>query len=466
MNSIFRKWAVASIAITFCIILILILSITWLVQRDFYKQGLDQLKSHAQSAEQSFEEYEQGNLSLAEFRTGLKRIEKDNDVNISIIGKKVNFLKKELLDIGVRPDVRSWVTSVNEGNSVEKISTFRKQDNEKMLVVGFPLRVGDKVVASGFIYSPVADVKLLSGPIRKKIWLVALACVGPLMLLLWVAARRFVKPIQEMNAAASSVAAGDFSRRVKVKGDDEVAQLGSAFNIMAERMERIEDQRRQLIMEITHELRTPLTTIRATLQAVSDGILTASELNEFITLSLEESKRLGSLIDNLHELSAFEEHQVKFDFNRVDLTELVEQTVVQFQPKAEQLGIYLNMHMDQNRPIYINGDSLRIKQVLINLIGNSLDHNKSGIRVNVSLQSHSYKARIIVQDNGQGIAAEHMAHLFERLYKVESSRSTRGSGLGLTISRHIVNAHGGTIIAKSEVGKGTEFEVELPLVLA
>jgi signal transduction histidine kinase len=240
--------------------------------------------------------------------------------------------------------------------------------------------------------------------------------------------------------------------------------LGSSFNIMAERMERIEDQRRKLIMEIAHELRTPLTTIRATLQAVSDGILNVQEQNEFITLSLGESQRLANLIDNLHELSAFEEHQVKFNFKKVDMTELVEQTVMQFQHKAEELGMRLCVNIDMVNPIYLNADPVRLRQVLINLIGNALDHNKAEITIQVSLYIHHHKVRLTVQDNGQGIAPEHMPHLFERLYKGESSRSSRGSGLGLTISRFIVNAHGGTILVVSDLGKGTEIHVELPYV--
>lgn len=463
LNSIYRKWVVASFAISLSIILILIVSISWLVQSDFYRQELNQLNKRAQTVEQSFEAYEQGSLSLADFRTSLKRIEQENDISISIVGKKVKYLKNDLMEVGVRPDVRSWINSVSEGKRIKKIAVFRKQDNIKMLVVGFPLQTKNQVVASAFLYSPVANVKQLTEPIRKTIWLVALVCIGPLMLLLWFAAQRFVKPIQEMNEAAASVTQGDFSRRIHVTGDDEIARLGSAFNIMAERIERIEDQRKQLIMEIAHELRTPLTTIRATLQAVSDGILDTQEQKEFISLSLGESQRLASLIDNLHELSAFEEHQVKFEFKKVDMTELVEQTVMQFQPRAEKLSVHFYVDMDRKNHIYLNADPIRLRQVLINLLGNVLDHNKGEITIKISLKIHHNKVNLTVEDNGQGIAPEHMPHLFERLYKVESSRSSRGSGLGLTISRFIVNAHGGTIIAISQLKKGTKIQIELPL---
>jgi signal transduction histidine kinase len=464
LNSIFRKWLVASIAITFAILLILTVTISWLVQREFYRQNLNQLNNRAYTVEQSYERFSQGDLTLAEFRKELKRIEQENNVKISIIGKRVKFLKQDLYEVGVRPDIKSWVISVSEGNRVEKIAKFRNHDDTKMLIVGIPLLKNNQVVASAFIYKPVADVKQLAVPIRRSIWLVALVCAGPLIFLLWFSTRRFVRPIQKIDEAAASIANGDFTSRVEIRGNDEIARLGTSFNIMCGRMERIEEQRRRLIMEIAHELRTPLTSIRGTLQAISDGILTGQEQTEFIALSLNESQRLGKLIDNIHELSAFEEHQIQFDFKKVDLTELVDQTVLQFKYKAEEMGMQLQLDINKDKHLSLHADPVRIRQVLTNLIGNALDHNRKGTTVIVHLYGNQQKVRLTVQDNGQGIAPEHLPHLFERLYKAESSRSSKGSGLGLTISRFIVHAHGGTIHGVSELGKGTEIHVELPLV--
>ncbi|WP_167747174.1 sensor histidine kinase [Cohnella luojiensis] len=464
LNSIFRKWLAASVAISFAILLVLTVTVSWLVQRDYYRQGLKQLEEHAKAVEQTYVQLREGNIKMTEFRKEVKRLEQEHGVMISILGKKVKYLKGDLYEVGVRPDIKSWVVSVNEGNRIERIAKFRKQDKAKMLIVGVPLMKNNQIIASAFIYSPAADVKEIAAPIRRSIWLMALACAGPLILLLWFATRRMVRPIRRMGEAAAAIAGGDFTSRVEIRGDDEVARLGSSFNEMAERMELVEEQRRRLIMEISHELRTPLTSIRGTLQAMSDGILTKQEQSEFVALSLEETLRLGKLIDNIHELSAFEEHRIDFEFKKADLTELVDQTVQQFRPKAEAMGMMIRTDGDMEKSLFVHADPSRIKQVLVNLIGNALEHNKKGTTVVVRLQGQSHKVRLTVQDNGQGIAGEHLPHLFERLYKAESSRTFKGSGLGLTISRHIVLAHGGMITAESELGKGTQIHVELPLV--
>ncbi|MFC5650959.1 ATP-binding protein [Paenibacillus solisilvae] len=463
LNSIFRRWLVVSLSITITILLILTVTVSWLVQRDYYRQGLKQLNERAESVELAYEEFSQGDLQAADFRKELRRIEKENHVSITILGKKMKVLKQELYEVGVRPDIRSWVTSVSEGNRVEEIEKFRNQDDTKMLIVGFPLKKDNRIVASAFIYSPAADVKQLAAPIRRSIWLVAIACAGPLIILLWFAIRRIAGPIQKMSEAAMAVANGEFASRVEIHGKDEVARLGASFNMMAERMERVEERRRRLIMEIAHELRTPLTSIRGTLQALTDGILTNEEQSEFIALSLQESLRLGKLIDQIHELSAFEEHQIQFEFKRIDMTELTDQTVLQFKHKAESQGIQLQFVSNKHTPIILKADPVRLRQAIINLIGNALDHNQQGTTVTVQLAADQQKVKLIVQDNGQGISAEHIPHIFDRLYKADDSRSSKGSGLGLTITRYIVQAHQGTIRAVPERGKGTEMHVELPL---
>nr|WP_161793316.1 HAMP domain-containing protein [Cohnella kolymensis] len=382
--------------------------------------------------EHEFIQYQLGDIPFSDFRRSLKRIEQEYGVQISIVGQAVKYLRKDLLEVGVRPDVRDWINSVSEGDRIERIKKFHQQDNEKMLIVGFPLKSEGEVVAAAFVYTPMTNIDQLAKPVLKSIWLVALISAGPFILLLWFATGRFVRPIKEMSQAAGLVADGNFSSRVKVSGKDEIANLGSSFNRMAERIQRVEVQRRQLITELSHELRTPLTSIRATLQALSDGIISQEEQKEYADLSLVEAIRLGKLIDNLQELSAFEEHQIEYHFKPLDLIELVESTIAQYQLHAEQLGMHLLMHKTRDRqPVWVNGDPEKLKQVLINVIGNALHHNDKDTRVVIRLSREKDKVIIMVKDDGKGVSQDHLPHLFERFYKAETSRSTKDQVLGL-----------------------------------
>lgn len=159
-------------------------------------------------------------------------------------------------------------------------------------------------------------------------------------------------------------------------------------------IERVEEQRRRLLTEFSHELRTPLTSIRGTLQAVSDGILSAEERKEFADLSLAETERLGRLIGQIQELPAFEEHRVTFDFQTVNMAELAEQTVMQMKHKAEEAGMRLSAEGD--RELYAKADPARLRQVLVNLVGNAIDHNGPGTEIAVRLRRHGNRALLTV----------------------------------------------------------------------
>ncbi len=251
---------------------------------------------------------------------------------------------------------------------------------------------------------------------------------------------------------------------VQPAGSDELGQLAHSFNLMAEKLEQVEAMRRQLIGDISHELRTPLTAIKGSMEGLMDGVLPAEA--ETYQQIHQEAGRLARLVDDLQELSRVEAGSIPLDIRPVPVPTLVQPTLSHLAAQAQSIGIMLNAELPDDLPSVL-ADPDRITQVLTNLVGNALHYTAAGGSVTVRAIRHGLEVRISVIDNGIGIPAEHLPQLFTRFYRVDKSRSRQaggGSGIGLTIARALVEAHGGRIWAESAgEGQGSTFTFSLPV---
>jgi signal transduction histidine kinase len=280
--------------------------------------------------------------------------------------------------------------------------------------------------------------------------------------------RQVVAPVQAMMAASQRIAEGNYAERVQVPGNinkgeqDELGQLALRFNQMAARLEQTENMRRQLIGDVTHELRTPLTTIKGSMEGLIDGVLPAND--ETYTQIYHEADRLQRLVNDLQELSRVEARAYELHLSRTSLAEVVQATVARLDRQFEEKGVAISTQVPADLPA-IQMDSDRIGQVLLNLVGNALQYTPSGGGVRIQAVHIPGEVRVSVVDSGIGIPPEHLPHLFTRFYRVDKSRarSHGGSGIGLTIAKHLVEAHGGRIWAESQgAGKGSTFTFTLP----
>jgi signal transduction histidine kinase len=247
------------------------------------------------------------------------------------------------------------------------------------------------------------------------------------------------------------MAAGHFDERVSVQTKDELGSLGRSINDMAQKLSTIEKKRTQFISEISHELRTPLTTIRTTLQGISEGIVDVKEDYELISISAEETKRLGTLIDELLDLSSFEEKSVILSPETLSLTDLLEKCLLLFKTKANEKSITLRAQLENDISVY--GDRDRLQQVIINLLDNALKHSASHSLVDIHLFKSRHYTQVDFTNYGAPIPKEELPYIFERFYKIDKSRTKKGSGLGLTISKQIVELHKGSLTVQSDVQK-------------
>jgi len=282
------------------------------------------------------------------------------------------------------------------------------------------------------------------------------------LLITFFFSRRILAPVKALTQTARRLGKGDFSQRVQFKGKGEVGELAQAFNSMAGDLERTEQLRRNMVADIAHELRTPLTNLKGYLEAVRDGVI-KPDASAIRSLN-EEASLLSRLVDDLQELSLAEAGELKLDFKSEDIIKLIKQMVRAMQAQAAAKGISLSVDLPEKLP-KVNIDSQRINQVLRNLLENAFAHTEKDGNIVVTAQEQANWVKIMVTDNGEGIPAEDLPNIFERFYRVDKSRTrvTGGSGLGLTIARRLVEAHGGKVEAYSEPKKGSRFTFTIPV---
>jgi len=276
--------------------------------------------------------------------------------------------------------------------------------------------------------------------------------------------RSVVAPVRAMMIVSQRIAEGHYDERVQSSAGDELGQLAVRFNQMAGNLQQVEMMRRQLIGDVTHELRTPLTAIKGSMEGLMDGILSPSA--ETFEQIHKEADRLSRLVDDLQELSRVESRAYKLDIVTVAVADLVEAALKRLGRQYEEKGVVLTSSLPPTLA-HVRVDTDRIGQVLINLLGNAMQNTPKGGNVTISAEQKGNDVLISVKDNGAGIPPEHLPHVFDRFYRVDKSRSRRaggGSGIGLTIAKSLVEAHGGIIRAASDgIGKGSTFIFTLPI---
>jgi len=294
---------------------------------------------------------------------------------------------------------------------------------------------------------------------------------GMAMMLGYFLSSTVIERIQLLRDAAEKLATGDLKTRVSVKGRDEVAALAATFNQMAEKLEatdqmqrELESLRRDLIAWVSHDLQTPLTSMRAILEALSDGVVEDPEtIKRYLNTAQRDVRSLSALIDDLFQMAQLDAGGFPLHLAKASLNDLVSDTLESFTQLVKQQELILEGQVDSDvDPVMM--DTQAIGRVLNNLIGNALRHTANGGRVSVWVRRTAQGVEVTVSDTGEGIRADVLPHIFERFYRGEKSRNrgTGGAGLGLAIARGIVQAHGGDIKVESQVGKGTQFTFHIP----
>lgn len=267
-----------------------------------------------------------------------------------------------------------------------------------------------------------------------------------------------------METATRRIAQGDLNTRVQIPSNDEIGSLAKAINDLAVDLQRYRDTRREFFANISHELRTPMTYLEGYAKVLRDGLYeTEEEKQKYLDIIHQESIRLTHMIHDLFELSKMEEGKIILHMEWIDLTEVMDHVIQKVKPKAKSKGLDIRVEQPDRLPL-VYADGLRMGQVFMNLLDNAIRYTETGT-IQVQLRQEPSHVVTIVEDSGIGIPPEELPSIFERFYRVEKSRSREhgGTGLGLAIVKQLVDMQGGTIQVSSVLGKGTRFEITLPI---
>ncbi len=298
----------------------------------------------------------------------------------------------------------------------------------------------------------------LDASLRPALLAATVASMIVAVVVAWLISRRVLRPLDDVRAATRQMAAGDYSVVVDPPRETELASLADDVNTLGAHLADIERRRSQLRGEVTHEMRTPLTVIGGHLEGLIDGVIEPST-ETFATLA-DETKRLQRLVDDLTLLSRADEGTLSVDLEPIDLATVIGEVAQRLRPQFEHRRVELIEHPVPELPV--SGDRQRLAQVLLNVVGNALEHTPSGGRVEISA-GRSDTTWVDVVDTGEGLDPTQLEAVFERFYRAPSSTGRAGRGIGLTVARSLARAHGGDLRATSPGrGRGSTFRLTLP----
>ena len=274
---------------------------------------------------------------------------------------------------------------------------------------------------------------------------------------------RQISPLREMSKAAREFAAGRYDSRITVSGTDEVAELAEAFNSMADSMQRSDETRRMFLANVSHDLRTPMTTISGFVDSIKDGVIPEDKVPYYLGVISSEVKRLSRLVSSLLDITKIQAGERKFVMTPFDICEMAREIIISSDQRLEEKKLDVVFEAGEDN-MYVNADHDAIYQVMYNLCDNAIKFSREGGEYRITIKHDGSKVLFEIFNEGEGIAEQDLPYVFDRFYKSDKSRGLdkTGVGLGLYISRTIIEQHGEKIHVESEHGKWCRFYFTLP----
>ena len=403
----------------------------------------------------------------------------DNEIRIlfEYLGISIFLVNTDYIVIGTSPDINhirympidenilQEVKKVVQGEQVTIQGLLGDIFKEHQLAIGFPVNILGNITGAIFMSVSMSELQRSIEDVVHMVFVYMVLFFLVAFLLIYVSSKSIIMSIKEINEAAKLVANGNFERRIAINSKDEVGQLAESFNNMAKSLEKHENTRKEFIANISHDIRSPLTSIRGFLEAIMDGTIPREKHDHYLKIVLDECIRLSKLANNLLYVSNI--HSVgkeHLEIKAFDINILIKETIIKLDSISinKELEVSTILSYESNMVV---ADYAKIQRVIYNLLDNAVKFSKKGGRIVVETTPKEDKLYVSIKDDGEGISEEEQGKIFERFYKVDSSRGKDkiGSGIGLSIVTEFIKAHNETITVKSNLGEGCEFIFTLNL---
>ncbi len=407
-------------------------------------------ETHSEVLEDSFEEMTLAHVGMMESASDFIVVITDEAGEVLVNSDE---LEPEMLEILQHTDFEETPT---DGEMIEE-----DWQDKRYIATDSPITIDGVHAGHVFMFAPTDNIERIIGHLKNQFLLVGIITVILTIITILLLSRLITLPLIRMKEATEQLSQGNNQVDLTTDRNDELGELANAITKLSTDLDRLKNARNEFLSSISHELRTPLTYIKGYADILDRPDTTEREREEYMGIIREEAAHLTLLVGNLFDLAKLDRNQFTIEQKDVSLAELLTSVAVLVKPAFDEGEIELSISCSEDVQAFI--DPERIQQVLLNILDNARKHSSAGDRVTVECCQEVNSIAIRISDEGQGIPEEELPFVFDRLYRVEKSRSRErgGSGLGLAIAKEIVESHGGRIRIDSQFGKGTAVTIRL-----
>ena len=464
-HSVFDKIILVFLAITIVVFFVLLLYTSHSTKESVTSERVEVLTNEAfLISEQSISAYLNGLYPLSVLQSNLNYYSETLETSIWYVDEKGFPVAWSSLSMHPRcPDNIKLLDYDFDFTHIQAFNgNFYNLFENDVITVAVPLVYEKKNVGMIFLHSTVNQLHDLQRRIIQSMYLPFLVMIIISFALIGIVAGKIMRPVRKIVEVAEQYSTGNFEAKMNIHSKDEIGQLAQSLEYMASELQKLDDYRRAFISNISHDFRSPLTSIKGYAQAIKDGTVPPEKQERCLNIIVDETNRLSKLTNSLLELNDYDSYGIWLMPREFDVVDLMRSAMATYEGRCEQkhIKLQLNNHTEDSK---VFADKMKIQQVIYNLLDNAIKFTPSGRGIYVTLTERGEKIFISVKDEGVGIPKDAIKKIWVRFYKTDQSRGRdkTGSGLGLSITKEIINAHNESISVVSTEGVGSEFTFSL-----